>query len=106
MDAASADPCGQSQEQIRGAHDVLVTAVSLAAFRQAIGMLRRGGTWFLMASFLVSSLSPSSTWLVINGYALKGSIVGTRSDLDEALAFAAEGKVRAMIYQYQKVANT
>ena len=28
---------------------------------------------------------------------MRGSIVGTRRDLDEAIAFAAEGKVRAEI---------
>ena len=35
--------------------------------------------------------------LVLNGYTLRGSIVGTRLDLEEALAFAAEGKVKATI---------
>jgi propanol-preferring alcohol dehydrogenase len=35
--------------------------------------------------------------MVLNGYTLRGSIVGTRRDLEEALAFAAEGKVRATI---------
>lgn len=35
--------------------------------------------------------------LVLNRYALCGSIVGTRKDLEEALAFAAEGRVKATI---------
>jgi alcohol dehydrogenase, propanol-preferring len=35
--------------------------------------------------------------MVLNGYTLRGSIVGTRVDLEEALAFAVEGKVRATI---------
>jgi propanol-preferring alcohol dehydrogenase len=35
--------------------------------------------------------------MVLNRYTLRGSIVGTRLDLEEALAFAAEGKVRATI---------
>ena len=35
--------------------------------------------------------------MVLNGYTLRGSIVGTRLDLEEALAFAAEGKVMATI---------
>jgi propanol-preferring alcohol dehydrogenase len=35
--------------------------------------------------------------LVLNRYTIRGSIVGTRLDLEEALAFAAEGKVRATI---------
>ena len=35
------------QKKIGGAHGVLVTAVSLPAFKQALGMLRRGGTCVL-----------------------------------------------------------
>jgi propanol-preferring alcohol dehydrogenase len=35
--------------------------------------------------------------VVLNAYTLRGSIVGTRKDLEEALAFAAEGKVKASI---------
>jgi propanol-preferring alcohol dehydrogenase len=35
--------------------------------------------------------------VVLNGYTLRGSIVGTRLDLEEALQFAAEGKVKATI---------
>jgi len=34
---------------------------------------------------------------VLNGYTIRGSIVGTRLDLEEALSFAAEGKVKAII---------
>jgi propanol-preferring alcohol dehydrogenase len=36
---------------------------------------------------------------VLNRYTIRGSIVGTRKDLQEALAFAAEGKVKATIEQ-------
>jgi D-arabinose 1-dehydrogenase-like Zn-dependent alcohol dehydrogenase len=35
--------------------------------------------------------------LVLNRYTLRGSIVGTRKDLEEPLAFAADGKVKATI---------
>jgi propanol-preferring alcohol dehydrogenase len=35
--------------------------------------------------------------MVLSGYTIRGSIVGTRIDLEEALAFAAEGKVKATI---------
>jgi len=35
--------------------------------------------------------------VVLNGYTIRGSIVGTRLDLEEALSFAAEGKVKAII---------
>jgi len=35
--------------------------------------------------------------VVLNRYTVRGSIVGTRLDLEEALAFAAEGKVKATV---------
>jgi alcohol dehydrogenase, propanol-preferring len=37
--------------------------------------------------------------VVLRRYTLRGSIVGTRKDLEEALAFATEGKVKATIEQ-------
>ncbi len=59
-------------------------------------MLRRGGTCVLNG--LPPGDFPVSIFdLVLNGYTLRGSIVGTRRDLEEALAFAAEGKVKATI---------
>ena len=35
--------------------------------------------------------------MVLNRYTVRGSIVGTRWDLEEALAFAAAGQVKATI---------
>jgi alcohol dehydrogenase, propanol-preferring len=96
IDAKTQDPAGEIQKQIGGAHGVLVTAVSTIAFRQAIGMLRRGGTCVLNG--LPAGEFPVSIFdIVLNGYTIRGSIVGTRLDLEEALAFAAEGKVKATI---------
>ncbi len=96
IDAATQDPPREIQRQIGGAHGVLVTAVSLVAFKQALGMLRRGGTCVLNG--LPPGEFPVSIFdLVLNGQTLRGSIVGTRLDLEEALAFAADGKVKATI---------
>lgn len=96
VDAATDDPARTIQEKIGGAHGVLVTAVSPVAFKQAVGMLRRGGTCVLNG--LPPGDFPVSIFdLVLNRYTLRGSIVGTRKDLEEALAFAAEGKVKATI---------
>jgi len=96
IDAKTQDPAKEIQKQIGGAHGVLVTAVSPIAFKQAVGMLRRGGTCVLNG--LPPGEFPVSIFeLVLNGYTLRGSIVGTRLDLEEALSFAAEGKVRATI---------
>jgi propanol-preferring alcohol dehydrogenase len=47
IDAASENPAQAIQKQIGGARGVLVTAVSPVAFKQAVGMLRRGGTCVL-----------------------------------------------------------
>lgn len=96
IDASSGDPAAVVQKKIGGAHGVLVTAVSLGAFRQAVGMLRRGGTCVLCG--LPPGEFPVSIFdLVLNRYTLRGSIVGTRKDLEEAIAFAADGKVKATI---------
>jgi propanol-preferring alcohol dehydrogenase len=96
IDAKTQDPAKEIQKQIGGAHGVLVTAVSLIAFKQAVGMLRRGGTCVLNG--LPPGEFPVSIFdIVLNGNTIRGSIVGTRLDLEEALAFAAEGKVKATI---------
>ena len=79
-----------------GAQGVLVTAVSTSAFRQAIDMVARGGTVAL------NGLPPGEFGLpifdvVLEGITVRGSIVGTRLDLQESIDFAAAGKVRATI---------
>jgi propanol-preferring alcohol dehydrogenase len=59
-------------------------------------MLRRGGTCVLNG--LPPGEFPVSIFnVVLNRYTIRGSIVGTRMDLEESLAFAAEGKVKATI---------
>ncbi len=81
-----------------GAQGVLVTAVSPKAFEQAIGMVARGGTVSL------NGLPPGDFPLdifgmVLNGITVRGSIVGTRLDLQESIDFAARGQVRATIHK-------
>ncbi len=79
-----------------GAHGVLVTAVSPPAFAQAVRMARRRGTVALVG--LPPGEFPTPIFeVVLKRVTLRGSIVGTRRDLDEAIAFAAEGKVTARI---------
>jgi len=96
IDATAQDPPAEIQKQIGGAHGVLVTAVSTAAFKQAMGMLRRGGTCVLVG--LPPGEFPISIFdVVLNRYTIRGSIVGTRMDLEESLMFAADGKVKSTI---------
>jgi alcohol dehydrogenase, propanol-preferring len=79
-----------------GAHGVLVTAVSTAAFAQALKMVRRKGTVSLVG--LPPGEFPTPIFdVVLKRITVRGSIVGTRRDLDEAIAFAADGKVHAEI---------
>jgi alcohol dehydrogenase, propanol-preferring len=79
-----------------GAHGVLVTAVSPAAFAQALKLVRRKGTISLVGLPPGEFQTPIFD-VVMNRITIRGSIVGGREDLAEAIAFAAEGKVRAEI---------
>jgi propanol-preferring alcohol dehydrogenase len=94
VNAATSDAASEVQRAIGGAQGVLITAVSVKAFQQAIGMLRRGGTCVLNG--LPPGEFPTPIFdVVLKRLTIRGSIVGTRKDLQEALQFAAEGKVRA-----------
>ena len=103
VNAMKADPAKELQRELRGAHGVLVTAVSRKAFEQALGMLHKRGTMSLVG------LPPGEFGLpifdvVLNAKTIRGSIVGTRMDLQEAIAFAAEGKVHT-VYAEDKLEN-
>lgn len=79
-----------------GAHGVLVTAVSPPAFAAALRIVRRKGTVVLVG--LPPGDFPTPIFdVVLKRITIRGSIVGTRRDLEEALAFAADGKVEAEI---------
>lgn len=96
IDARDGDVGAAVHKAIGGAHASLVTAVSTSAFAAGLGVLRRGGTSVLVG------LPPGDFPLpifevVLKGLTVRGSIVGTRLDVAEALAFAANGDVRATI---------
>jgi propanol-preferring alcohol dehydrogenase len=96
VNARTQDPVAFVKKEVGGAQGVLVTAVSPKAFEQALGMVGRGGTVSLTG--LPPGDFPLSIFdTVLNGITVRGSIVGTRLDLQEALAFAGEGKVRATV---------
>lgn len=81
-----------------GAHGVLVTAVSPPAFEQALRMVRRKGT-VAMVGLPPGEFSTPIFDVVLKRITLRGSIVGSRKDLAEAVAFAAEGKVKTHIHE-------
>ncbi len=86
------DAIEQVQKATGGVHGALVTAVSPIAMEQAFGFMRSKGTMALVG------LPPGKISLpvfetVLKRITVRGSIVGTRQDLEESLQFAAEGKV-------------
>ena len=79
-----------------GAHGVLITAPSLGAFKQGIAMARKRGTCVLVG--LPPGEFPVPLFdVVANCITIRGSFVGTREDMAETLAFAADGKIKADI---------
>lgn len=96
VNARNIDPAAYLKKEIGGVHGALVTAVSPIAFQQAMGMTRRGGT-IALNGLPPGDFSLSIFDMVLNGTTVRGSIVGTRLDLQESLEFAGEGKVKATV---------
>jgi len=97
VNAMKQDPGAFLKKETGGMHGVLVTAVSPIAFKQGLSALRRKGTLSL------NGLPPGSFDLpifdtVLNRITVRGSIVGTRQDLQEAIDFAVQGKVKATVH--------
>lgn len=102
VNASTQDPV-EVIGKLGGAHGVLVTAVSRSAFGQGVNLLRKHGTMALVG--LPPGEFPLPIFdLVLNRKTVRGSIVGTRKDLEEALQFAAEGKV-ASEYSVEPLKN-
>jgi len=97
VNAKAGDPIAAVKKGTNGgAHGVVITAPSLGAFKQGIGMTRKRGTCVLIG--LPPGEFPTPLFdVVANCITIRGSFVGTRQDMAEALAFAAEGKVKADI---------
>jgi propanol-preferring alcohol dehydrogenase len=94
LDAKAADVAAEMQRLVHGAHGALVTAVSPKAFEQAFRTLRPRGTMALVG-LPPGSMSLPIFDLVLKRITVRGSIVGTRQDLEEALVFAGAGDVAA-----------
>ena len=99
VNGAEMDPVAAIQAQIGGTHAAVVTAVASKAFEQAVLMLRPGGTVAYIglpggkSDEIRASISAITNWEL----SVRGSNVGTRQDLNEAIAFAANGLVKATI---------
>lgn len=96
VNAKNQDPAEFLKKETGGMHGALVTAVSPIAFKQGLQTMRRKGTMVL------NGLPPGNFDLsifdtVLNGTTIRGSIVGTRKDMQEAIQFAVDGKVKANV---------
>ena len=97
VNAKQGDPAAAVKKATDGgAHGVLITAPSLPAFKQGIGMTRKRGTCVLVG--LPPGDFPVPLFdVVANCVTVRGSFVGTRQDMAETLAFAVDHKVKADI---------
>lgn len=96
VNAATEDAVSRVHDETGGAHAVLITAASATAFRSGVEMLRRGGVCVL------NGLPPGDFPLpicdfVLAGQTVRGSIIGTRKDMDEAIKLAVKAGIRTTI---------
>ncbi len=95
VNASQGDAAAEVQKLTSGGgHGVLVTAPSIGAFHQSVAMTRKRGTCVLVG--LPPGDFPTPLFdVVAKCITIRGSFVGTRRDMNEALAFAAHGLVSA-----------
>lgn len=94
--ATERDPGRVIRKETGGCHGVVVTAVSLAAYQQALGMVRTRGA-LIMVGLPNGNLEVPIVQTLGRGIMIRGSSVGNRKDLQEALAFFAAGKIKPSV---------
>jgi propanol-preferring alcohol dehydrogenase len=104
INAKSGDPAEAVKRATQGgAHGVLITAPSLPAFKQGVGMTRKWGTCVLVG--IPPGEFPTPLFdVVANCITIRGSFVGNRRDMAEALDFGSRGLVKADI-ELQPLSN-
>ena len=92
---------GQAHKEIKkatggGAHVVMVTSGSRAAYETALRSIRKAGTLAIVG--MAPEPVPLSTVAMVSGeFKIVGSAVGSREELREVLRLAADGKVKCRI---------
>lgn len=86
-----------------GSHGVLCLAASIKAIESTLGLLRRCGT-LVMVGLPKGNISIDVCDIVLRGLTIKGSLVGTREDLKEALDFVERKKVYPQV-EIKEVSN-
>lgn len=100
IDAREGNPVSAVRKALGGgAHGAVVAAVATKAFEQSIGMLRPGGTVVFLGlpGGKADELKASIAAISGRELTIRGSSVGTRLDLDEAVAFSLRGAVTAEV---------
>jgi propanol-preferring alcohol dehydrogenase len=96
VNSRTEDPADAVTRAVGGAHGVLVTAPSLKAFQRAIGMTRRRGTCAMVG--LPPGEFPLPLFdVVLKRITVRGSLVGSRQDMREALALALSFNIHAHV---------
>jgi propanol-preferring alcohol dehydrogenase len=94
INSLESDPAKTVEKEVGGAHGVVITAPSLSAFQQGVGMTRRRGTCVLVG--LPPGEFPLPVFdVVLKRITVRGSLVGTRADMREALELAAYHRISA-----------
>jgi alcohol dehydrogenase, propanol-preferring len=99
VNAAKGDPAPAIRKATGGTHGAIVTTAAPRAFEQAVGLLRGGGTcvYIGIPGGKKDWVRNSIAALAGAELTVRGSNVGTRADLAEAIAFAANGLVTAKV---------
>jgi len=79
-----------------GVHVALVTSAAVAAYNMAFECVRPGGT-LLMVGLPSENIGFPPILMAAREIRIRASAVGTRQDLREVLAMAAEGKLRCQV---------
>lgn len=95
VDARECEVGEKVQKEIGGAHATVVTAPSLHAVNDGLAAVRRGGTCVVVGLPRGQVQVPLFD-IVAREVRVLGSLVGTRLDAQEALAFAADGRVQPL----------
>ena len=98
VNSKNQEPADFFQKELgSGVHGVLVTAVHPDAFRKGLASLRRKGTMAINGLPADNTFEVPIFETILNRRTIRGSIVGTRKDLREAIEFATSGKVKAHV---------
>ncbi|MGE5327175.1 MAG: alcohol dehydrogenase catalytic domain-containing protein, partial [Deltaproteobacteria bacterium] len=95
VDASAGKP-GEAIRKLGGAHVVLNLVCSQATIEQSFSALRRGGT-LVLAGLPQGTFTLPILPSVAKGIRILTSAVGSRQDLREVLALAAEGKIKTVV---------